>query len=83
MMLVLQQIDVLPAGSDIVIMDGDKVDFRFLKCESDESLIFNDAHDADKYYKMLCNFHVYGLKANLGEGHVIYQLQIRDGYGKI
>lgn len=57
-MLVLQQIAVLPAGATFQIFDMNKREVTGSIAHVDKSLIFDDVHDADRYYHIYQNFHV-------------------------
>lgn len=57
-MLVLQQIAVLPAGATFQIFDMSKLEVTGSISHVDKSLIFDDVHDADRYYHIYQNFHV-------------------------
>lgn len=81
-MLVLQQIKVLPAGAHFIITDEGYIQTEGYKSESDGSIIFLSAYEADKYYKVYSNFRVSELKAKLGvklnnEQTIDYIIEIR------
>lgn len=85
-MLVLQQIDVLPAGSDFRIEDENKVELEGFISESDHSLCFLTAYESDKYHKIYSTFRVIELKAELGvkvvsdgkeKQEIIYVIKVR------
>lgn len=81
-MLVLQQIKVLPAGAHFIITDEGYIQTEGYKSESDDSIIFLTAYEADKYYKVYSTFRVSELKAKLGvklnnEQTIDYIIEIR------
>lgn len=65
-MLVLQQVKVLPAGAHFIITDEGKTQTEGFISESDRSIIFLSAYEANKYYQVYSNFRVAELKAELG-----------------
>lgn len=81
-MLVLQQVNVISCGEHIELLDEDKTILRFGKSMIDGSLIFENAHDADRYNKSLSIFKVHRLFVNLDPVTMlkIYYIQIREGY---
>lgn len=62
-MLVLQQLDVLPAGSDFRIEDENKVVLEGFISGTDHSLCFLTTYESEKYYKIYSTFRVIELKA--------------------
>ena len=85
-MLVLQQIDVLPAGSDFRIEDENKVELEGFISSDDHSIGFLTAYESDKYHKIYSTFRVIELKAELGvkvvsdgkeEQEIIYVIKVR------
>ena len=62
-MLVLQQIDVLPAGSDFRIEDGNKVELEGFISSDDHSIGFLTAYESDMYYNIYSTFRVMELEA--------------------
>lgn len=81
-MLVLQQIDVLPAGSDFIIEDENKVELEGFISSDDHSIGFLTAYEADKYHKIYSTFRVIELKAIPGETvnnkqEIIYVIKVR------
>lgn len=60
-MLVLQQIDVLPAGARFWIKDEDKIEVAGEKSKMDNSIIFETAKEADLYNKVYSTFRVTGI----------------------
>lgn len=65
-MLVLQQLDVLPAGSDFTIEDENRIILKGFISGTDHSIYFPTAYESDKYYKMYSTFRVVELTAKLG-----------------
>ncbi len=81
-MLLLQQIKVLPNGAHFIITDEGKIQAEGFKSESDGSIIFLSAYEADKYYKVYNTFKVVELKAELGvklnnEQTIDYKIEVR------
>ena len=72
-MLVLQQIEVLPAGAEFHIVDRDtyKVEVAGEKSKIDNSLIFESAKDADLYNKIYSTFRVSGIDVSADFGKPI------------
>ena len=81
-MLVLQQVNVISCGEHIEIMDEDKTIISFRKSAVDGSLLFENAHDADRYNKSLSAFRVFRLFVNIDPVTMLktYYIQIREGY---
>ena len=65
-MLVLQQIKVLPPGSNFTLKDEGRTELQGFISESDGSLGFLTPYESDKYYKIYQNFKVIELKGVLG-----------------
>lgn len=65
-MLVLQQIKVLPPGSNFTLKDEGRTELQGFISESDGSLGFLTSYESDKYYKIYQNFKVIELKGVLG-----------------
>lgn len=77
-MLVLQQIAVLPAGAAFQIFDLNKLEVTGSIALVDKSLIFDNVHDADKYYKIYQNFHVTLLNIRYIDAYdVIFEIFVR------
>lgn len=77
-MLVLQQIAVLPAGATFQIFDMHKLEITGNVSRIDKSLIFDNVHDADKYYKMYQNFHVTLLNIRYIDAYdAIFEISVR------
>lgn len=57
-MIVLQQIQVLPAGSKFRIYDMNRFELEGEISRTDKSPIFNDVRDAERFHKIYSNFHV-------------------------
>ena len=81
-MIVLQQIKVLPNGAHFIITDEGKIQTEGFKSESDGSIIFLSAYEADKYYKVYSTFKVVELKAEPGviansEQTIDYKIEVR------
>lgn len=78
-MLVLQAVKVLPAGARIAITDEYKTEIEMMKANSDESLIFNNVSDSEKYYKVYSTFKCAKLEAFTFEGtdQVKYFIEVR------
>ena len=78
-MLVLQQIKVLPAGARIVITDDRKIEIKCKKSEFDDSLIFYNADESDKYYKVYSVFRCAKLTAYYIESiqDICYEIEVR------
>lgn len=62
-MLVLQQINVLPAGAEIYIYDNDKMVITCKKSNFDGTLLFSSIKESELYYKVYSTFKCYELKA--------------------
>lgn len=82
-MLVLQQIDVLPAGAAFKIMDENREILKGSKSMSDDSIIFDNVQDSQLYYKVFSVFHLKKLdievkrhEDDLGND-VLYVLNVR------
>ena len=65
-MLVLQQIKVLPPGSNFTIKDEGRTELQGFISDSDGSIGFLTAYESDKYYKIYQNFKVIKLRGVLG-----------------
>lgn len=81
-MLVLQQLDVLPAGSNFSIVDENKIELEGFISESDHSLCFHTAYESDKYHKVYSTFRVVQLTTKLGalcngEYEIDYVIKVR------
>ncbi len=77
-MLVLQQIKVLPAGAHFIITDEGKKQTEGFKSESDGSIIFLSAYEADKYYKVYSSFRVAELGVIVNNEQTIdYKIEVR------
>lgn len=72
-MLVLQQIDVLPAGAAFHIVDTAtyKVEVAGEKSKIDNSLIFESAKEAELYNKVYSTFRVSGIDVSSDYGQAI------------
>ena len=72
-MLVLQQIDVLPAGAVFHIVDTAtyKVEVAGEKSKIDNSIIFESAKEADLYNKVYATFKVSGIDVSYDYGQAI------------
>ena len=88
-MIVLQQVKVLPNGSEIILYDGVDIVSHFEKSEVDDSLKFNNVKDAERYDKVFSTFKVHRLRATIFnpsitfsnvDQQIIYLIQIRSGY---
>ena len=82
-MLVLQQIDVLPAGAAFKIMDENREILTGSKSLSDDSIIFDNVHDSQLYYKVCSVFHMIRLDIEVKRhdddlgNDVVYVLKVR------
>lgn len=78
-MIVLQQIKVLPAGARIVITDDRRLEIKCKKSECDDSLIFYNAQESDKYYKIYSVFRCAKLTAYYIESiqDICYEIEVR------
>lgn len=72
-MLVLQQIDVLPAGATFHIVDKDtyKIEVAGEKSKIDNSIIFETVKDADLYNKVYSTFRVSSIDVAYDYGQAI------------
>lgn len=78
-MIVLQQIKVLPAGARIVITDNRRLEIKCKKSECDDSLIFYNTQESDKYYKIYSVFKCAKLTAYYIESiqDICYEIEVR------
>ena len=76
-MILLQLIKVLPAGSNIRIMDDNKPVLDAMIARSDKSLIFDDIRHSELYTKVYQNFHVELLDVNVSTDGVTFIINVR------
>lgn len=65
-MLVLQQVKVLPGGSNFTIKDEGRTELQGFISNNDHSIGFLTAYEADKFNRIYSTFKVLELKAVLG-----------------